>query len=178
MKHILLCRLVLVAATLPLLMVNSALAGELFKCRTQDGDILYSDLACEKTGATRLGIVEPPPKRADRNGQPEASSSSAAKTDGRKTESANAKKSPKDPEARRIREEELKGLLEDASSTIEQKSAAQEEITSNASAGVCKLSDEERSARDHAFEDLRGPRQGRAGAKRVLRQILGVCERI
>ncbi|MGZ5120314.1 MAG: hypothetical protein ACXWIH_29625, partial [Burkholderiales bacterium] len=91
---------------------------------------------------------------------------------------AAAKNTPKDPEARRIREAELMLILENAGSTIEQKSAAQEEITSNASSGVCKLTDEERSTRDSAFADLGGPRPGRVVARRVLRQILGACERI
>ena len=91
---------------------------------------------------------------------------------------AAATKSPKDPEARRLRERELMVILENASSTIEQKAAAQEEITSNASSGVCKLTDEERSTRDNAFADLAGVRQGRVEARRILRQILGSCERI
>src|SRR3979490_1392488 len=48
--------------------VPAASAGGLFKCRTQDGEILYSDIACEKSGAARLGIVEPPPKQDGRGG--------------------------------------------------------------------------------------------------------------
>jgi hypothetical protein len=157
-------------------------AGELFKCRTKDGDILYSDLACEKAGASRIGTVEPPPKQPDRSGRSPADGSNGATKGDQKgfdaAKRAAATKSPKDPEARRLRERELMVILENASSTIEQKAAAQEEITSNASSGVCKLTDEERSTRDNAFADLAGVRQGRVAARRILRQILGSCERL
>jgi hypothetical protein len=173
MKRLLLFCVISISAAVMLPLSQQALGGELFKCRTKDGEILYSDLACEKTGATRIGVVEPPPRPIDRNAASAASTSGAAKS-----EAKAGKKTPKDPEARRVREEELKILLEDASSTLEQKAAAQEEITSNASSGVCKLNEEERTARDNAFADLRGPRQGRAPARRALRQILSVCERV
>jgi hypothetical protein len=172
MKRLLLFCVISISAAVMLPLSQQALGGELFKCRTKDGEILYSDLACEKTGATRIGVVEPPPRPIDRN------AASAASTGAAKSEAKAGKKTPKDPEARRVREEELKILLEDASSTLEQKAAAQEEITSNASSGVCKLNEEERTARDNAFADLRGPRQGRAPARRALRQILSVCERV
>jgi hypothetical protein len=164
------------------LVVPVANAGELFKCRTRDGEILYSDVACEKSGAARLGIVEPPPQQVDRAGRPSAQEAGGAmKADQKGSNAADraaAKKSPKDPEARRVREQELMGILENSASTIEQKAAAQEEITSNAGSGVCKLSDEERSTRDTAFADLGGVRQGRVAARRALRQILSACERI
>jgi hypothetical protein len=163
------------------LIVPGANAGELFKCRTKDGEILYSDVACEKSGAARLGIVEPPPKQVDRGGHPADAPGGAMKGDQKGSNAADrgaATKSPKDPEARRVREQELMGILENSASTIEQKAAAQEEITSNAGSGVCKLSDEERSTRDTAFADLGGARPGRVAARRVLRQILSACERI
>ncbi|MGZ5092327.1 MAG: DUF4124 domain-containing protein [Burkholderiales bacterium] len=169
-----LCSVVFVWVVVP-----AASAGELFKCRTKDGEILYSDIACEKSGAARLGIVEPPPKQNGRGGgAPGEGPPGGMKGNQKGSDRAAAKNTPKDPEARRIREAELMLILENAGSTIEQKSAAQEEITSNASSGVCKLTDEERSTRDSAFADLGGPRPGRVVARRVLRQILGACERI
>src|SRR5438270_6615376 len=117
LKHYACVRMVLFASCVSLgLFACIAHAGELFKCRSRSGQILYSDIACDKSGAVLIGTIERPPERAA-----DAQRSSAA------PERARAKKSAKDPQARRLREEELKPILESASSTLEQKAAAQEE---------------------------------------------------
>jgi len=146
------------------LLVGHADAAELFKCRSKNGQILYSDAACDKSGAALIGTIEQP-RNPQANGQSSPGSS--------KRPPANL-----NPHARRSREDELKPILENPSSTLEQKAAAQEELTSIASSGVCKLSDEERKKREEAYADLGGARQGRAAARGVLRQMLRSCERV
>jgi hypothetical protein len=159
------------------LLSGAAYAGELFKCRTQDGRILYSDTACEKVGASKIGTVDT--SQIDSGGTrrtPDDASRAAKGSDSKRTDSP--KNNARDPQARRTREGELKQILENSASTIEQKAAAQEELSSISGSGVCKLTDEERQARETAFADLAGPRYGRAAARAALRKILGACERV
>jgi uncharacterized protein DUF4124 len=156
---------------------GAANAGELFKCRTQDGRILYSDTACEKAGASKIGTVDT--SQIDSGGTrraPDDASRGAKGSDSKRTDSG--KNTARDPQARHLREGELQQILENSASTIEQKAAAQEELASIPGAGVCKLTDEERQARESAFTDLAGPRYGRAAARAALRKILGSCERV
>ena len=165
------------AASVSLSLVSlAANAGELFKCRTQDGRILYSDVACEKSGASKIGTVDTRQmESAGKRPAPGDTASPAQSGDGKRSDSPNT---ARDPQARRVREGELTQILENSASTIEQKAAAQEELSSIAGSGVCKLTDEERQAREAAFADLAGPRYGRAAARVTLRKILGACERV
>jgi hypothetical protein len=159
------------------LLAAAADAGELFKCRTQDGRILYSDTACEKAGASKIGTVDTSQIESGGNRRAPGETSRGAQTsDGKRSDSA--KNTARDPQARRAREAELTQILENSASTIEQKAAAQEELSSLAGSGVCKLTDEERQARETAFAELAGPRYGRAAARATLRKILGSCERV
>jgi hypothetical protein len=166
------------AASISLWLIPAAAdAGELFKCRTQDGRILYSDTACEKAGASKIGTVDT--SQIDSGGAqrvPGEASRGAQSGDAKRTDSA--KNAARDPQARRLREGELTQILENSASTTEQKAAAQEELSSIPGSGVCKLTDEERQARESAFAELAGPRYGRAPARAALRKILGSCERV
>jgi hypothetical protein len=163
------------AASISLWLIPAAAnAGELFKCRTQDGRILYSDIACEKAGASKIGTVDT--SQIDGRRAPGDASRGAQSGDGKRTDSA--KNAARDPQARRLREGELTQILENSASTIEQKAAAQEELSSFPGSGVCKLTDDERQARESAFAELAGPRYGRAAARAALRKILGSCERV
>jgi hypothetical protein len=163
------------AASISLWLIPAAAnAGELFKCRTQDGRILYSDIACEKAGASKIGTVDT--SQIDGRRPPGDGSRGAQSGDGKRTDSA--KNAARDPQARRLREGELTQILENSASTIEQKAAAQEELSSIPGSGVCKLTDDERQARESAFAELAGPRYGRAAARAALRKILGSCERV
>jgi hypothetical protein len=159
------------------LLPGAANAGELFKCRTQDGRILYSDIACEKAGASKIGTLDMSPSESGATRRtPDDASRGVKGRDSKPTDSS--KNTARDPQARRFREGELKHILENSASTIEQKAAAQEELSSIPSSGVCKLTDEERQARESAFADLAGARYGRAAARAALRKILGSCERV
>ena len=152
-----------------------AAAAELYKCRSADGPVLYSDVPCEKAGAKPIGTVTIAPGPASSAPRPSGPGAIAG-PGGRAPESKNT--GPKDPEARQRREAELKAVLDNPGSSLEQKAAAQEELASIPALGVCKLSEEQRGNRDGAFSELGGERAGRLKARRALRDILSTCERI
>ncbi|MGZ5227487.1 MAG: DUF4124 domain-containing protein [Burkholderiales bacterium] len=169
--------------SLLLLMLPTANAGEFFKCRSRTGQVLYSDVPCEKSGASLIGTVDSSPNEVDAvRRSPTEAPQGAVNSSRRAINSAESpipKRPSQDVEARRVREHELKLILGSGTTTPEQKSAAQEELSSVAGVGVCKLNDDQRKRRDGAYADLGSlVVQRRAGALGVLREILNSCERV
>jgi hypothetical protein len=176
----------LLAATTITTGINPAIvsAADIIKCRSRTGQIIYSDVPCEKQGASSIGTVDATPNvvGAIRPTQPEpqgAATSDAAKApDSSQRAISTNKPRVRDAEALRIREHELGVITQSMVSTPEQKSAAQEELASIRTLGVCKLTNEQRTRRDGAYSDLGSlVKERRLRARGVISQILSTCER-
>lgn len=158
-------------------------ATEIVKCRSRTGQVIYSDVPCEKQGASTIGTVDATPNEvgAIRRTQPQPAQATTS-YEIKAPETPARQKSgipPRNMEALRIRERELNNFIGSLASTPELKSTAQEELTSIRSSGVCKLSDDQRKRRDGAYNDLGSlVRERRLAARGVIRQILSTCERM
>lgn len=159
-----------------------AQAEDIIKCRSRAGQIIYSDVPCEKLGAQTIGAVDATPnevdgiRRAPVAPLPSPLYSPAVSPSGSTT--AGQPRAP-DVGARQQRQHELSLIINGMTTTREQKLAAHEELAGIGASGTCKLSDADRKRRDGLYSDLGSlVPQRRAAAAGPLRALLGACERI
>jgi hypothetical protein len=157
-------------------------ANDIIKCRSPRGQIIYSDMPCEKMGAKIIGTVDATPNEVDgiRRGpvatppSPLYSPAASSNNSGVSTQAR-----PADVKARERRQHELGLIINGLTTTPEQKQAAHEELASVGAFGTCNLSETDRKRRDGLYADLGSlVLTRRAAAFAPLRALLSSCEKI
>lgn len=162
--------------------VAAAQAGEIIKCRSQKGQIIYSDVSCDSLGAKSVGTVDATPnevdgiRRAPAAPPPSPLYSPAANSS---NSGVSTQARPADVKARERRQHELGLIINGLSTTPEQKQAAHEELASIGAFGTCNLSETDRKRRDGLYSDLGSlVLSRRSAAFGPLRALLSSCDKI
>jgi hypothetical protein len=162
--------------------VAPAQADDIIKCRSPRGQIIYSDVPCEKLGAKSIGTVDATPnevdgiRRAPVAPLPSPLYSPAANSN---NSGVGIQARPADVKARERRQHELGLIINGLTTTPEQKRAAHEELASIGAFGTCNLTESDRKRRDGLYSDLGSlVPQRRAAAFGSLRALLSSCEKI
>lgn len=162
--------------------LGAAQAQEITKCRSARGQIIYSDVPCEKMGAKAIGTVDATPNDVDGIRRPPAApATSPPYSPAVSASNSGVRAQPKaaDVKARQQRQHELSLIINRMTTTPEQKQAAHEELASIGAFGTCNLSESDRKRRDGLYSDLGSlVQQRRSAAFGSLRALLARCEKI